>query len=537
MQQWGREILVPARGFLRMCRRNMRHSKAADSTGAELTGSGLLTRSLVLRRALRRKVLSEDETHVGVLLPPSVGGAVANIALALDRRVAVNLNYTMSSDVLNFCIARAGIRRVLTSRRVMERFTFELDAELVCLEDLKGKITAIDKLAAATQTWLWPVWLLERSLRLTSIEPDDNIAVIFTSGSTGDPKGVMLSHHNVAANVEAFGRVLRFGWDDVLLAILPFFHSFGYTTTLWSMALLDSKAVYHFNPLDYRQVGSLCREQGATLFVSAPTFLRTYLRGCSPEDFATLELIITGAEKLPQDLADAFEKKFGVRPYEGYGTTELSPVVSTNVPPNRLVAGQPRADKLGTTGKPIAGVFVKVVDPDTGEDLGINKPGMLLVSGHNVMKGYLGQPEETAAVIRDGWYVTGDLAQIDEEGYVRITGRQSRFSKIGGEMVPHLRIEEVLGRVLGLDEGECRLVVTAVPDHRKGERLVVLHTGLPMPAEQICRELAAAGLPPIWVPSPDSFYQVKSVPLLGTGKLDLRSIQRLAKDRCAGDGS
>jgi acyl-[acyl-carrier-protein]-phospholipid O-acyltransferase/long-chain-fatty-acid--[acyl-carrier-protein] ligase len=402
---------------------------------------------------------------------------------------------------------------------------------VVYLEDFKDKVTRVDKLTAAAQAWLWPVSLLERRLKLTEIDPDDVIGVMFTSGSTGDPKGVMLTHNNVAANVEAFNQMLHFGRDDVLLGVLPFFHSFGYTTTLWSVLTLGSKGVYHYSPLDYRQVGSLSRQHRATLFVSTPTFLRTYLRGCPPEDFASLEMIITGAEKLPTDLANAFEKKFGVRPYEGYGTTELSPVVSCNVPPNRLVPGQPAVNKIGTIGKPIPGVRVKVVDLDTGEDLGPGKSGMLLVSGHNVMKGYLGQPEETAKVIRDGWYVTGDIAEIDDEGYIRITGRQSRFSKIGGEMVPHLRIEEVLVRVLGLDEEELRIAVTSVPDPRKGERLIVLHTGIASPPEKVCRDLSAAGLPPIWIPSPDGFVEVPSIPVLSTGKLDLRKVRDLAEER------
>ena len=526
-------LMTPPRRFLRMCRRNMRRPKVADSTGVELTGAGMLTRSLALRRVLRREVLGNSEEYVGVLLPPSVGGLVVNAALTLDRRIAVNLNYTASSDVVNVCIARAGIKHILTSRRVMERFPLQLNAERTYLDDFQGKISLADKLAAASQAWLWPMPLLERHFKLTGIAPDDVIGVMFTSGSTGDPKGVMLTYQNVAANVDAFNEALHFGRDDVLLGVLPFFHSFGYTTTLWSALMLDSKVVYHYSPLDYRQVGSLCRKHRVTLFVSTPTFLRHYLRGCPPEDFASLELIITGAEKLPTELADAFEKKFGARPYEGYGTTELSPVVSCNIPPNRLVPGQASVNKIGTIGKPISGVRVKVVDLETGEDLGTGKSGMLLVSGHNVMKGYLGQPEETTKVIRDGWYVTGDIAEIDEEGYIHITGRQSRFSKIGGEMVPHLRIEEVLAKVLGMDGEEMRFVVTSLPDPRKGERLIVLYTSLSKPPDQICRDLATAGLPPLWIPSPDSFMEVAEIPVLGVGKLDLRRIRELAEERCA----
>jgi acyl-[acyl-carrier-protein]-phospholipid O-acyltransferase / long-chain-fatty-acid--[acyl-carrier-protein] ligase len=511
-----------------MCRRAMRRPKVADSLGMELTGSSLLMRSIIFRRLLLRHVLTESERSVGLLLPPSVPAVLANAALLLARRVAVNLNYTVSSEILNLCLARAGIRHVLTSRRAMERFEhLKPDAELIYLEDLKEKVTTADKLAAAAMTWLVPTAILERHFGLTAIDLDDVMTVIFTSGSTGDPKGVMLSYRNVGSNVEGFNAALQLKSTDTLLGILPFFHSFGYTVAIWAGLMLDPKVVYHFNPLDARAVGQLVQNHRVTIVVSAPTFLRSYLRRCAREEFASVNLVITGAEKLPTELADAFEKKFGVRPAEGYGTTELSPVVSVNVPAERCPANVAQL-KEGTVGRPIPEVRAKVVDLETGEDLGIGRPGMLLIKGPNVMKGYLGEPEKTAEVIHDGWYTTGDVAEIDNEGYIRITGRESRFSKIGGEMVPHILVEEALGRVLALDEEKLSLAVTDVPDPRKGERLVVLHTGMSKSPEQICRDLAAAGLPPIWIPAPDSFIQVDEIPILGTGKLDLRQLKELA---------
>jgi acyl-[acyl-carrier-protein]-phospholipid O-acyltransferase/long-chain-fatty-acid--[acyl-carrier-protein] ligase len=522
--------LVPARRFLRTCRRTLRRSKLADSTGVELTGAALLTRALILRRLLRRHVLADDEKCVGLLVPPSVAGVVANAALAIDRRVAVNLNYTVSSPVMNSCIAQAAIRHVLTSRKVMEKLNLQLDAELVYLEDFKDRVTGADKLVAAAETWLLPVVVLERILGLAKVGPQDLLTVIFTSGSTGEPKGVMLSGGNVAADVEAFNNVLRLDGHDVLIGILPFFHSFGYTVTMWTVMMLDPKGAYHVSPLEPRQVGALSRRQGGTILVATPTFLRSYLRRCEPEDFATLEVVVAGAEKLPGALADAFEEKFGVRPVEGYGATELSPAIACNVPPSRTVAGQELGSKDGTIGQPFPGISVKTVDLETGADLGVDKAGMLWVKGPVVMQGYLGQPEETAEVIRDGWYVTGDVAAIDAEGFIRITGRESRFSKIGGEMVPHVRIEESLMQVLDREGEELKLVVTAVPDPRKGERLVVLHTGIAEPPEQVCRRLGAAGLPPLWIPSPDSFRQVEDLPLLGSGKLDLKRVKRLAEE-------
>ncbi len=520
--------LILPRRFLRMCRQRMRSPKVADSTGVELTGAGLLMRAFVVRNLLRHRVLAADEQQVGVLLPASVGGVVVNAALALDCRVAVNLNYTVSSDVMNDCLAQCGIRHVLTSRRVMERFDLKLHAELVYLEDCLSKITWRDKLRAAAATWLAPVAWLEGRLGLMKIRDDDLLTVIFTSGSTGRPKGVMLTHRNVGSNVEAVAQIVRLADDDVLLGILPLFHSFGYTTTMWTVLTLPPKGIYHFNPLEAREVGKLCRKHGATIMLTTPTFVRSYLRRCDPEDFAALDVVFTGAEKLTTELADAFEKRFGVRPVEGYGATELSPVVAGNIPPSRAASQARGGVKEGTVGRPLPGVAVKVVDLETGADLGPNRSGMLWVSGPNVMKGYYGWPELTAEVLHDGWYVTGDVAAIDEEGFIRITGRISRFSKMAGEMVPHVRVEEAIRQILGLNEDELKVVVTAVPDPKKGERLVVLYTELDRSPEQICHTLAAGCLPPLWIPSPDSFRRVEAIPVLGTGKLDLSRVKDLA---------
>ena len=233
--------------------------------------------------------------------------------------MAVNLNYTLSSEVMNDCLAQCGIRHVLTSRRVMERFDLKLRAEVVCLEDTLGQITWADKFCAAAAAWLAPLGWLERRLGLTKIRDDDLLTVIFTSGSTGRPKGVMLTHRNVGANIEAVNQIVRLADDDVLLGILPLFHSFGYTVTMWTVLSLAPKGIYHFNPLEAREVGKLCRKHGATIMVTTPTFVRSYLRRCEPEDFAALDVVFAGAEKLTSELADAFEKRFGVRPVEGYG--------------------------------------------------------------------------------------------------------------------------------------------------------------------------------------------------------------------------
>ena len=326
--------------FIRHCRRRGFKLKVADSTGAEMTGNVLLMRSLIVRRLLRRYVLADDESYVGLLLPPSAGGVVTNMALALDRRVAVNLNYTVSSSVLNECCEQAGIKHILTSRAFMEKFDFDLDADVVFLDDFREKVTLTDKAVGAMQAFAMPAGWLARSVGAHQTRGDDVLTVIFTSGSTGTPKGVMLTYANVASQVDAVEQVVHFRSDDVVVGVLPFFHSFGYTITLWTAMSIDVAGIYHFNPLEARQISKLCGKYKGSIILATPTFLKGYVRRCEKEDFAAMDVAVAGAEKLPISLCDAFEEKFGVRPVEGYGATELAPLVSVNVPPSRSTGNQ-----------------------------------------------------------------------------------------------------------------------------------------------------------------------------------------------------
>ncbi len=532
-----------ARTMLRNCRKARFRWKIADSTGQSLNGSQLLMRVLGLRRLLLRHVLGpvEEEKYIGVLVPPSAGAVVTNAAVTLAGRVAVNLNYSVTEDVLNACIRQAGIRHVLASRKLIEKLEMKLDAEVIYLEDFREKITLVDKLYAMFHAHVTPTIVLDGMLGLGKISPDDVLTVIFTSGSTGEPKGVMLTYRNVASNVEAVDQVIQLRQDDTILGILPFFHSFGYTITLWGALALDIHAAYHFSPLDAKQVGALTKKSKATILLTTPTFLRGFIKRCGVDEFATLDVVVAGAEKLPSSLCDAFEQKFGIRPIEGYGATELSPLVSVNVPPSRS-HHEEIDSKEGTVGRPVPGVAAKVVDPETWADLPQGESGMLLVTGPNVMKGYLHRPDKTAEVIRDGWYVTGDIARIDADGFIQITGRESRFSKIGGEMVPHMRVEELVQEVLGIadDHEEPMVVVAGIPDVRKGERLIVIHRPMELTPTQVVQALQAKGIPNLWIPGTDSFMEVDQIPVLGSGKLDLKGITQVAKNRFAssenGDG-
>jgi acyl-[acyl-carrier-protein]-phospholipid O-acyltransferase/long-chain-fatty-acid--[acyl-carrier-protein] ligase len=528
--------MIPQRQFIRQCRRKLFSEKIADSSGTQLTGGKLLAGVLAFKRVLKRNVIATDEDMVGVLLPPSAGAVIANASLSLMQRVAVNLNYTLSESEIQLCIRQCNIRHVLTSRRFLEKRPMNLDdVEVVYMEDLKEQIGRLDKCVAFLQTFILPAAVLERIHGLTRINPDDLLTVIFTSGSTGEPKGVMLSHHNIGSNIGALNELLNFTSSDVLLGVLPFFHSFGYTIGLWLIISYDPKGVYHFNPIDSRQIGKLAERHGISIVITTPTFLRSYLKRCTQEQFSKLDLVVVGAEKLPLELAKACQEKFGIEPTEGYGTTELSPVAIANVPDHRSQGGTLPGTKLGTVGRPLPGIVVKIVDPESGKDLGLNTEGLLMIKGPNVMVGYLDQPEKTAEVIRDGWYDTGDIGKIDDEGFVEITGRQSRFSKIGGEMVPHIKIEQTLARIIDNaeqdDEPDLKVAVTAVPDQKKGERIIVVHKPFKnISVENIIKQLADEGLPNLWIPSQESFLEVDQIPVLGTGKLDLKSLKQLAMD-------
>jgi len=363
------QFAAPAARMITACKRRKFKTKISDSTQQQETGGSLLTRVLVLRRLLRKHVLDTGEERVGVLIPPSVGGAIVNLALAVDKRVVVNLNYTLSNDLINFCIKNAGIKRILTTRKVMDKLGFELDCEIQYLEDLKDKVTGGDKAIAAFQGYVVPCSILRSTLGLNALKPDDVMTIVYTSGSTGVPKGVMLTQQNIATNVDGIDGVAQLKKSDALIGVLPFFHSMGYTVTLWTPMACDISVGYHFSPLDAKVVGKLVERVKGTILVATPTFLRSYLKRCTPEQFKTVDIVVAGAERLPPELCQQFEDKFGVRPVEGYGATELSPITAVNVPASRQASAKFQTDaKEGTVGRTICNVAAKITDLDSGED-------------------------------------------------------------------------------------------------------------------------------------------------------------------------
>ncbi len=511
---------------VRTCRRYWRQPFADDTNGVKLTWGRSLVGGLVIAREIERRTRGSE--HVGILLPSCCPAMLCNVAVALLGKSAVNLNFTVGTAAFASAIRQCNLTTILTSRKFVERFP-DLpvpEGTYVFLEDLMKGVPTAAKLGALLRAKFLPLRAMVRTARTA---PDSIAMVLFSSGSTGEPKGVMLSHHNVLSEVEALRMLLATSTADHMCAVLPFFHSFGLVGCLWYPLLTHVRATYHPNPLDAQTVIDIVRRNRSTLIWGTPTFLQLYQRRARPEDFATLRVVLAGGEKLKDSLIQGYVEKFGVRPLEAYGATEMAPGIAVSVPPGTGGGVVQAGYKEGRTGVPCPGIAMKIVDPDTGAELGPNEPGLLYLRGPNVMLGYLGRQDLTDEVIdKDGWYCTGDIAFVDEDGFVALTDRLSRFSKIGGEMVPHQGVEEAIVSAAGLEEG--KLAVTGLPDERKGEKLVVLYTPDCGDPEWLQQALdGVEGIPNLWKPAKADWHRVDAIPLLGTGKIDLAAVKRLAR--------
>ncbi len=532
------EVVLVPRWFARTAGqwRNLFRPAFVDvSSGTERTltfGQGLVA-AWCLASRLKRTIGTGNEP-IGVWLPTGLGAALANFALGFLRRTSVNLNYTSGRDAVESAVRQSGLRVVITAKRFEAKLPFEVspDIERLYLEDLLATVPKWEKALRFLAVLLLPAWLLERfiGVGLQTLKPDDLLTIIFSSGSTGEPKGVMLSNRNISSNANSFYRGVDLERKDRMLACLPFFHSFGYTVCLWAPGGIGMLSVYYPDARSAKEVGELCKTHSCSILLGTATFLRFYLRRSGVDDFRTLRLIICGAEKLPVKLAEEFHAKFGVLPLEGYGCTEVSPVVSTNLHDTIVTGVHQKANMPGTVGQPIPGVAVKTFHAETCEALPAGEEGILGVKGPNVMVGYLHQPEKTKQVVRDGWYMTGDIGRIEPEGFIRITGRQSRFAKIAGEMIPLERLEEELQEILGT--GERVVTVCAVADDRRGERLIVLYLQeIASRFDDALKTLSHRGLPNLWIPDRRDCHEIEAFPALGSGKLDLKAVAELAAKR------
>ncbi|MCP4642500.1 MAG: MFS transporter [bacterium] len=499
----------------------------ADGRTPKMSYLKTLTASLVLARHLKPTLAGEK--MVGVLLPPSVGGTLVNIALQWLGKVPVNLNYTVSAESRDSACRQCDIEHVITSKEFLDKAKLESPDGAIIMERERKAITGWNRFVGLVWAVCLPSILIERLLGAPrGRSQNDLAAVMFSSGSEGEPKGVMLTHSNLASDIESTMQIIPHEKSDCIMGMLPFFHAMGFMGTIWLPLMYGIRAVYHPNPLEPRQIGGLIYLHKATFFVATSTLLQGFIRRCEPEHMSSLKCIICGAEKLSDRVREACKEKFDIEPVEGYGTTECGPLVALNVPNFRVPGFFQRGTKVGTVGHPLPGVSVRIVHPESGDPSGANESGMIYVQGPNVMQGYLGKPEKTAAVLHDGWYETGDIGLVDDDGFVTITGRLSRFSKIAGEMVPHGNVEDALHELLGLTEQI--LAVVSEADEAKGERLVVLHTLDADQLAELLEKLKSCDLPNLWIPSANAFHRIDSIPVLGSGKMDVRALKKLAEE-------
>ena len=489
-----------------------------------LTGGDLMAAGIGLAWWMKKKGLGR---RIGIVLPPSAGAIIANLACVLADRVPVNLNFTAGRAANEAAIAQSGIQSMITAEAMAQKLPdFPWGDRKVDLTEALRSLPKIKLGFWKLMARMLSPRTLGNWLALPEEGGDAELALLFTSGSSGAPKGVVLSHRNMLANVAQFSALLPVAKIDSILGCLPIFHSFGFTVTLWWPLLGGPCVATYPSALEVVHLADIVAEHQVKLMVTTPTFLRAFVRRVEPAKLASLKLVVTGAEKLPLNLLDEFEKKFGVRVCEGYGMTEGSPVATVN----RVSWYDPRAEscerRVGSVGRLVPGLQVRTVSLESGEIQASTQTGLLHFKGPNIFPGYLNAPEPTAAVLQDGWYVSGDIGRLDEDGFLWIEGRQSRFSKIGGEMVAHAVIEQKVEAICHAHgEAEARAVVMGVRDEAKGEKLVLLTTSS-LPPETFRSVLAETGLPNLWIPR--KIHHVDAIPTLASGKLDLKECQKLA---------
>ena len=479
------------------------------STERELTYSRSLIACLILSRFIRKL----DKGFIGIMVPTSAGCTLTKIATLMSGRIPVMINYSTGAEQnAKYAQRKCDFKTIITSRALLEKIECPHVDGMLYLEDIMAAITTSLKIRAAIIA-ARPASLIKKFVY--SGREDETAVVLFTSGSEKDPKAVELSHKNIEANIDSISPLCDFQSNDVFMCTLPYFHVFGLTANLWLPITHGITMLTFANPLDFKKVCTIVREHKATFLVGTPAFFWGYLRKSEKGDFDSLRIALTGADKCPDSLREGFKAKHGITVYEGYGTTECSPVISTNFP---------GANKPGSVGKPIPGVEVRIENYETGEECALGEDGRILVKGDNVMKGYFNDFEQTSLHIRQGWYDTGDMGNIDEDGFLWHVGRIKRFIKVGGEMVSLVKIEDVLEKLLP-EDGEC--CVVEIPDAMKGARIVaVLTTAVDEKTvlKQMAKQLPTIALPKI-------FVVWDSLPKMGSGKIDFRTIAEMAREQ------
>ncbi|TVP44715.1 MAG: MFS transporter [Halomonas sp.] len=529
------ELPTLPEAWIRSVKRGPSEPSLADTNSPPLNASQALSASLLLAKRIQKL---NPGPNVGLLLPTSSAGALTNMATLLAGKTLVNLNYTASHTALASALTQAEIGTIFTSRRFVKKLeqrglnVSQLlgHTQVVYLEDLKATISSTERICTWLAVRLLPAWLLQR-LFCRSKDADATAAILFSSGSEGDPKGVMLSHRNLMANIKQTSDVLNTQSNDVVMGSLPLFHAFGLTVTQLLPLIEGLPLVCHADPMDAPGIAGAIAKHKATIMFGTSSFLRLFVRSqkVHPLMLESLRIVVAGAEKLDENVRTSFALKFHKPVYEGYGATEIAPVASVNLPDAMGVHHQQvqPGNKLGTVGMPLPGTSFKIVAPDSFEELPTGEAGMILISGPQVMQGYLNDPQLTAAAIKalDGqrWYVTGDKGFIDEDGFLTLIDRYSRFAKIGGEMISLSAVEAAVQAAL--EDQNTALMAVSIPDSRKGERIVLL-SETPLDAKAVRAAMQAMGDQPLMVPS--HWFTVETIPHLGSGKADFAGAKRLA---------
>jgi acyl-[acyl-carrier-protein]-phospholipid O-acyltransferase / long-chain-fatty-acid--[acyl-carrier-protein] ligase len=487
-----------------------------------LSRSKLLGAAAALSRFLRKQFADK---RIAIVLPASKGSMLANLAVTLAAKVPVDLNFTIGRAANDSCCKRANLQVAISATQFMERIKdFPWPEHVLKLDEVMPRLKR-QIVFWWTMSILLPARLLLRLLQVPKKGGHAEAILIFTSGTTGEPKGVVISHRNVVGNVSQFRELLDAKKDDAILASLPFFHTFGSTVTLWYPLVEGVRTVTYPSPLDAAKNAALIERYELTLLLATPTFLRVYLRKAEADQLRSLRLVIVGAEKMPLDLAKKFEERFGKKVFEGYGLTETAPVVSVNLP--EPVSNAEPTSRLGSVGRMAPGIAAKIREPETDRKLSLYDTGMLWLRGVNIFEGYLHDPKQTAEVLCDGWLNTGDIGRFDKDGFLYIEGRLSRFSKIGGEMVPHEAIESKIVDVMGLAGRDQRpLAIVGVQDETKGEALLLL-SAVDVDLDEVRKKLHEASVPNLWIPK--HVQRVESIPVLASGKLDLKKCRELVR--------
>lgn len=531
---------IPKR-FIQRCKEGGKSLCIADSMGTELGRERFLTATLLMAKKLLPNL--KQEQNIGLLLPTSVGGAMANMAVLCLGKTIVNLNYTAAQPSLLAALEKAEIKTIVTSEKFLKKLAskgFDMeevlrDKQVIYLERTRESISKAEMVWQLILVKILPTSVLNY-LYTVKQSINDTAAILFSSGSEGTPKGIELTHQNINGNIKQISTVLNPTDNDVMMATLPIFHSFGLTVTTLLPLLEGIPAVCHPDPTDGFAIGKLAAKYEATILCATSTFLRLYTRNrkLNPLMFASMRLVIAGAEKLLPEVREGFKQKFGLDIYEGYGATETTPVASVNVP-DILIHSNWRVqngNKLGTVGLALPGSSFRIVDPNSYENLPAGESGMVLIGGTQIMKGYLKDPQKTASVIKeiDGvrWYVTGDKGRLDEHGFLTIVDRYSRFAKLGGEMISLGAVEEQIRQILG---EETEVIAVAMSDAKKGEQIVLLYSGEEEP-KAIKQRLLDGKLNALYLPS--HLFQVEEIPKLGTGKADFSGAKRLAEQMLNG---